>query len=284
MYGFAEPALLLELLVDDLARVPEHVGGQLAVRVVPHGHPLGRDAGQLGAVLVDPDLQVLGHVAGDGHRDVGAVALVGEVRLELLDRLRRAGLGQPVGHRGEHAEPLVVLELVEHGAVDGDLHGDAVVDEDVAVAVEDPPARGLDGHDPDPVGLGGHLVLVGGHHLQVVEAGEERGEQREHHDAEHRHPHPGRLGDHRYTARARALSVEPVAQRIAAHDERRGDGVQQADDHGDPQQLEPDQVLSQHGAEHAVQDDTDRCSPRSRSRTGIHHAARSTESCRPPTR
>ena len=117
--------------------------------------------------------------------------------------------------------PLVVLELVEHGAVDGDLHGDPVVDEDLAVAIEDATAGRLHGHHPDPVRLGGHLVLVGGHHLQVVEAREQRGEEREHDDAEHRHPDAGRLGDHRYTARARTLSTDPVAHRMAPHDRRR---------------------------------------------------------------
>ena len=95
--------LLLELLVDDLAGVAEHVGGELAVRVAAHRDPLGGDAGQLVGVLVDPDLQLLGHVAGDRHRHVGAVALVGEVGLEVLDRLGLARPGERLGQRGEDA-------------------------------------------------------------------------------------------------------------------------------------------------------------------------------------
>ena len=144
-----------------------------------------------------------------------------------------------------------------HGAVDGDLHRDAVVDEHDAVAIEDPPARRLHRHDPDPVRLGRDLVLVGGHDLQVVEAREERGEEREHHDAEHRHPHAGRFGDHRYTARARTFAVPTRGPPHPSDHERRRDGVQETDDQGDPQEVEPDQLLSEHGADHAVQDDTD---------------------------
>ena len=108
-----EPASLLELVVDDLARVAEHVRGELAVRVAAHGHPLRRHAGKLGAVLVDPDLEVLGHVVGDRHGHVRAVALVGQVLLELLDGLGRARPSEPIGDRREHTGALVVVELVD---------------------------------------------------------------------------------------------------------------------------------------------------------------------------
>src|SRR5436190_869321 len=87
----------LELVVDDLARVAEHVRGQLPVGVATHRHALGGDTGELLGVLVDPDLQLFRHVARDGDGHVGAVALVGQVSLEVGDGLRLAGPGERVG-------------------------------------------------------------------------------------------------------------------------------------------------------------------------------------------
>src|SRR5690606_32861793 len=88
-----------------------------------------------------------------------------------------------------------------------------VVDEHPAVAVEDPPAGGGDLDLPDPVGLGDDLVVLGGHDLQVPEAGEKRGEHAEHHEPEDGDAQARGVRAHRMIARARTLSPESVAQR-----------------------------------------------------------------------
>src|SRR3546814_13238697 len=91
--------------------------------------------------------------------------------------------------------------------VDGDLDRDPVADDDGAVAVEDPSPRRLDGDLADAVGLGDDLEVVVGHHLEVPEAREERGEEREHDDPEDRQAQAGRIlvhGRPTGTRRARA--------------------------------------------------------------------------------
>ncbi len=90
----------VELVLRDLARVADDVSGEPTVGVVAHGDPLRRHRRQLRRVLVDPDLEVLGHVAGDGHRHVRAEPLIRDALLELLDGLGDAGPGQRVGDAG----------------------------------------------------------------------------------------------------------------------------------------------------------------------------------------
>ena len=71
-----------------------------------------------------------------------------------------------------------------------DLEGEAgaVADQDVAVAVDDLPARRADAQLAGAVVVGVGQVLVAGEHLQVPEAEEDHGEEGESEAAEHGDP------------------------------------------------------------------------------------------------
>ena len=181
----SQPLARGQLVGVDLAGVPEDVGRQLTLRVLALGQTGVRDARELRRVLAHVNQLLLGDVAGDRHRLVDAVALALDAALELVAR--------DAQDEGEAR-----LHVRAHGqvvAVDRDDVGDAVADQLDPVAVEDAPARRLGRDQPHAVRRHG-LVLVRRHHLQVPEAHEQGGEERQHDDTEHTQAQARRIGAH----------------------------------------------------------------------------------------
>ncbi len=128
--------LLVELPRRHLAHVAEHLRRQRLVRVVAQVGLLDLDARELGRVLVQVGDLVLPHGRLHGDR----VERVGDALVHLLGELERRhpqDLGEVLDDR-----VAAVLRQVAHP----ELHGRAgdVVDDHLAVAVEDRPARRLE--------------------------------------------------------------------------------------------------------------------------------------------
>ena len=105
----------------------------------------------------------------------------------------------------------VGLQLLELLRVHGDDQRGAVVDQHPALGIEQATAGRLLLDDAHPVVGGLDLAALGRHHLQVVEAGEQGREQREHHDAEDAQPQAGGISVHRSPPRT-ARGHEAVSQ------------------------------------------------------------------------
>ena len=101
------------------------------------------------------------------HHRVGHRARVVGHPLAVVDQQGVAV--QLAGQAAEHLALLRGLELVEGLPADGDLDDPAVLDQRLAVAVEDPTSGRLEDHLAGAVVAGGDLVLVGGEHLEVPE-------------------------------------------------------------------------------------------------------------------
>ena len=180
-----------QLLLRDLAQVAEHLCGVVTARVITQRLDAVADSAEQLRVLGDVEDVALGDVLG--HRD----RLVRQV-LHAVEPVHDV-LGVDVQQRGDPVEDL--LGLVSHGpAVDHQDGGGAVADQDVAVAVEDLAAEGLDRNEAD-------LVLVrlagqprGRQDLQEPQAGGDRAEHEDHQRGQRLHPlarsklgHPKRL-------------------------------------------------------------------------------------------
>ena len=206
----AAPLPLLQLRVGDLTHVPEDVGGQRVVRVGPLGQGKGVDAGEVRPVLLDVDERVLAHPEGDRHRLVRRVLRVVDTPVQLLRAHAEEG-----GQAGQGA----LGAGSELGTADGDRQGDPVVDQGPAPPVEDAaPGRFLV-DDADPVLVGPHLEGGRVHHLQVPEAGEQRGEERRDDHADHCQAQSGRLrrgGAHRCPATGSLIGRMPSRRRRGA--------------------------------------------------------------------
>jgi hypothetical protein len=150
--------------------IPDHVGSELARRVVPEqpgieGHarqvrPVDRDPGDLGPV------QILAH--RDRHE--------GPAPARLGQHLQRALVGQG-DQPAEIAErrPEILGLLGNHQ----DPVGRRVAGERCAVPVEDPAARRRQEPMIDAVLVGEQGILVGRDHLQIVEPAGQQAEQAE---------------------------------------------------------------------------------------------------------
>ena len=185
-----------------------------------------------------------------------------------------------------HRGLLALGQVAEAVALDGDDGGDPVVDQHLAGAVEDAAPGRLDLHRADAVGVGLHLEVGRADDLQVVEAGEQRGEQRHGHDAHDREPQARGAVAHIRSRKARAMrsgSVRPnepagdahhrqdqqgaepgldqrhlrnVAQRVADADEVAHDGVEHDRHdrgHGRDRHRPPTRRPHHRGADHAGQ-------------------------------
>ena len=157
--------------------------GAAAVGVVADEDPLHRDAGEVPLVLFQVVDEVVADVLAQRHR---------RPRRDFFLFLDRAP--HPAQrHLGEAPEPLQLGPFL--GWVFGQLLGvelerqaGAVVDQDVAVAVEDVAARGDLFVLASAVVLGLGQVLGAGEHLQVPEPEEEHGEERDRDAAENGDP------------------------------------------------------------------------------------------------
>ena len=121
-------------------------------------------------VLAEVDDRLLRHLLGDRHRRVRAEAHVARRRVELVDR--------DVQQSGRGALRRSGLSFGSAFAVDGDDLGDAVVDEHLARCDRGCGRAAPRRRRPAPGCCGADLERLGGHHLQVPERDEQRGEQR----------------------------------------------------------------------------------------------------------
>ncbi len=149
--------------------------------------------GELLGVLLQIDLELLGDVGGHRHRGVAAVAVVAEPLGDLLGADGLARGGQLARDPLEQRRLGGPGEISEGVPVDRHHHRHPVVDEHLAVAVEDPPSGRLDLDGPDPVGLGLQLIVGRADHLEVVQASEQRREQGHGDHGHHRQPQPRHL-------------------------------------------------------------------------------------------
>ena len=178
----AQVALLLELGRVDLPHCPEQVRPDLVVRVLAQGHLLDVHAGIAVLVLEDVAVDGPGNVLLDGRRRE-------RQHLELLSHV----LGD---RRRVHAEDLTktVEQLLALLLAPGELvrrhhHrvARAVVDQDLAGAVDDPPARRLDVDVAHAVVVRFRAVAVAGEDLEVPQPEEDDPEQNEGDAADDRH-------------------------------------------------------------------------------------------------
>ena len=177
--------------------VAEDVGGQRTLRVATQLDPGGVDRGELGRAFEQVDLELGADVLHDRHRLEQVVALVGQAGPDVVDLHRHAGLVEGPGQADEQVVTFGVAgNGLELAAVDGDDDRLPVVDQDLAVAVEDPAPLALVGDGAEDLAAPHLLDRAGIEDLEVVEAGEQGGEQRQGHDPDRRHPHPGRLVVH----------------------------------------------------------------------------------------
>jgi hypothetical protein len=100
-----------------------------------------------------------------------------------LRRGPRRALAHPLPPLGGE----VALLLRQRRRVDLDHRGELVADDDLAVAVDDPPARRRDRQRAHAVGVRLGQVLLARQHLQVPQAEEDDREQRERDRAEDRY-------------------------------------------------------------------------------------------------
>ena len=179
----------LQLLGVDGAHVAEHLRrrvatgrpGQLLLGVVALGGGHRRDPRELGGVLSHVEDVGQRRVGQDGHGLVDAVALVVDRRLDLGGGLADQG-GQATHHRR-------VLDRGHTGQ--RELLDHLVVDQRVAVAVEDEAPGGLDLDGPDLV----DVDLLGGgrglQHGQGPQAEAQHSEEHQHEGADDLDPEPG---------------------------------------------------------------------------------------------
>src|SRR5262245_34704394 len=170
----ARVARLLELLGCDLADVAEEVCGEGPLPVVASEHPLhahAREARLVLAQVIDlVDREALLQDDGPARRRAAATP---QGPAEL-----------PHGHvrdRGELLELAGALPPRRGEVLRRDLDRELgpVVDQDLAVPVEDVAAGGLNADLTDPVVVGLVPVLVAGENLDVPEPQEEDGEDRD---------------------------------------------------------------------------------------------------------
>ena len=171
----------LQLLLVDLADVPEHLRRQRPVLVVAQVRGHDRDPRELVRALEQRHDLVL----VDGRLDEDRRQ---RVVLALLERS-----GQPGQRHAQHLrEPLQHRVPPLLGQVGGpDLHRRAghVGDDRVAGAVEDRAARRLERNDAQLVVLRRVQIAVAGEHLERPQTEEEHGEDDEGERGEHADPH-----------------------------------------------------------------------------------------------
>ena len=208
-------ALELELRVVDLADAPDELGRQRVLGVAAQELALDVDAGEALGVL--DEVVAARDVDVDLDRDVGVGQRRQGLHDALLDRLGRhvqhprealeAGLEVRRGRRRDRDQRALLalgpararghLLAPRRGRValgggqalgiELDHRGGAVLDEHVAVAVEDVAARRLHAQLAHAVVARLLEVLVAGEHLQVPQAEEDDREEHEGDAAEHRH-------------------------------------------------------------------------------------------------
>ena len=130
------------LLVAQRSDVAEDVGEQGTVRIVAH-RAAGRDhSWELAAVLGEEDRNLLGHVLSDGNRSKAAEPQVVEPVDQVLDahRLERIRPRELDREAIEQLAAIVRRQLDVALPVDGDAERQAVVDDHLAIAIEDPSA------------------------------------------------------------------------------------------------------------------------------------------------
>ena len=192
------------LVGGDRAQVAEHVGqvDPERPRVAAHALLLGQHGRVVLGLLEDPQGDGLADVGGHGDglvrrtvpadADLAAVVAAGDQLGVDPGGLDVEHVGQPL----DHHLGAVVAELAQQGPVDADDPGGAVGHERAALCVDDQAALGL--HHDVAQRLRGRAGVVGlpAHDLEVVEPGEQGGEQREHQRLDDQHPQPAPLGPH----------------------------------------------------------------------------------------
>ena len=176
-------ARILELLLVDLAGVAEQVRGERALRIAAHVDALDRHPREAVLILAQEVDRVVVDVTAQGRRAGRARLRLGA---DLVANLVRAQAGDLADAREQPRASLGVLRQV--GLLDLQLERGAVVDQDLAAAVEHLAARRLHGELADLVVLGLREVVVAGEHLQVPEAQEDDHERHQADPAEDRDP------------------------------------------------------------------------------------------------
>ena len=160
-------------------------------------------------MLLEVELDGLGYLGRDRHEILRAVPLVGVEGLDRRDLGGESEVGEDHREVLEDLRAIVGLVLVrpEPLVVEADHDRLAVVDEHLAVAIEDASPRPLLVLDAkvDRPCLLEHLRLVD--HLQVPEAREQRREEREADDADDGDPHLRRVD---VTHRVAPLTLPPT--------------------------------------------------------------------------
>ncbi len=174
----------LELVAGDAPHVAHDVRGEALLGVRAHGLAPHLDSREVVGALGQEDHEVFRDVDGHRHRLQRAVLRIVQAALDRGDLGGDARRGQLLREPQQQVVALGGLEVLQAERIDGDHQGCAVVDEHAALRVEDATAGRLllDGAHPVVGGL--DLAFVGRHDLQVVEAGEEGGEEREDDDAQ----------------------------------------------------------------------------------------------------
>ena len=160
---------ILQVLGGDLPYVPKNLSGGCPLRVLADRELLGVDAGQVILLFEDVIDVTLVDVVSDRHGLVRGHRLVLEICLQVL-------VGNVQDRREPAQDPSDLARGVDHLAVDGHAQGQAVLDQDLAVPVEDAPPRRLRLREPHAILLRQLLVVLGCEHLQEPEAREEREE------------------------------------------------------------------------------------------------------------
>ncbi len=174
----------LELFFVDLADLAEDVGGQGPIRVVADEDPLHRDPREEMLVLLHVVDEVVANVLPQSHRGAG------RGHHPFVDRLLDP-VGRRVGEFGELGElGLPSLQLGRQlVGVDLDREAGAIVDQNLAIAIEDRPARRADPELTGPVVPRLGEVFLPVQDLEEPEAKEEDDEEGEGDAAEQSQPH-----------------------------------------------------------------------------------------------
>ena len=261
----ASPASLRHVVLvgGDRAEVAQHVGqvDPERPRVAAHALLLGQHGRVVLGLLEDPQGDGLADVGGDGH---GLVRRPVPADADLAARRHRttpASGGSAAGCIVEHVRPAayhdlgaVLAELAEQGAVDADDPRRAVGHERAALVVDDQAALGLDDDVAQRLRGSAGVVGLAADDLEVVEPGEQGGEQREHQDLDDEHPQPAALGPHgvALTPAVPGPARASVKSRISTRQhERRQQHVPEDPGHDHGQQVadRDDGVLQQQAAD-----------------------------------
>ena len=160
----------LVLLGVDLARVPEHVGGERPARVLAHearGDPRVREV-----------LAVLEHVSAPGRRSArSATSTASNARLLTLSRRRFTSSGSMPSACGEARHEPGALVDGELLAVDDECGRPLGLGQHAALGVEDAAAQRRHLHDLVGVGLGGDRQALAARDLEEPQPGEQPREQ-----------------------------------------------------------------------------------------------------------